>query len=198
MFYKLAHFFLAPLIRFLWVGNVDGIDNISKKGPLILCANHNSYLDFFILSSILNRRVYFLAGEVFFKKKLWRPLVVLTGQIRVDRDKKDKSSVYAAVNAILLDNRILGIFPEGTRSRDGKLHRGYNGAVKFSYKYKIPIIPVGIIGTFKAWPPHKKTPIFTKCDVFIGKEVMVLSDDFDKETGNLMGNIAYLSNNIYG
>ena len=78
----------------------------------------------------------------------------------------------------LSSNNILGIFPEGTRSRDGKLHGGYNGAVKFAYKYKVPIVPIGIIGTFAAWPPHKKKPKLIKCDVNIGNSFIVSSNKY--------------------
>lgn len=197
MFYKLLQFFAAPLIRFFWVGKINNINNIPKNGAVILCANHNSYLDFFILSSLNKRRVYFLAGEVFFKSKLWRPLMLLTGQVRVDRTSKDKSFVYNQVNKILKDNNILGIFPEGTRSRDGELHRGYNGAVKFSYKYNVPIIPIGIIGSFDAWSPHNKKPKLKKCDINIGDSFKVASENFDVETKVLMKKIALLANKKY-
>lgn len=197
MFYKLLQFFVAPFIKFFWVGKINNINNIPNKGSVILCANHNSYLDFFILASVLKRRVYFLAGEVFFKSKLWRPLMLLTGQIKVDRTSKDKSFVYNQVEGILRINNILGIFPEGTRSRDGKLHKGYNGAVKFAYKYNVPIIPIGIIGTFNAWPPHKKKPKLIKCDINIGSSFIVSSDNFNIETETLMKKIAILAEEKY-
>lgn len=193
MFYKVLQLFLAPLVKFLWVGSVNDRDNIPNDGAVILCSNHSSYLDFFILGSVLSRRVYFLAGEVFFKKALWRPLVKLTGQIRVDRDSKDKRGVYSGVEEVLSKGYVLGIFPEGTRSRDGKIHRGYNGAVKFASKYKIPIVPIGIIGSYDAWPPQNNMPKLKKCDIFIGQKYYVKSDDFDRETDILMNKIIDLT-----
>lgn len=193
MFYKLLQFFLSPIIRFFWVGNVKNIKNIPSNGSVILAANHNSYLDFFILASILKRRIYFLAGEVFFKSKLWKPLMLLTGQIKVDRYNKDKSQAYNQVEKVLSNNNLLGIFPEGTRSRDGKLQRGYNGAVKFAYKYKVPIIPIGIVGTFNAWPPNKKVPKLMKSNINIGELFLVSNNNFDLETEELMKKIAILS-----
>ncbi|OGY93734.1 MAG: hypothetical protein A2406_04175 [Candidatus Komeilibacteria bacterium RIFOXYC1_FULL_37_11] len=197
MFYKLLQFFLSPLIRFFWVGNVNDIKNIPFNGSAIVAANHNSYLDFFILSSILKRRIYFLAGEVFFKSKLWKPLMLLTGQIKVDRYGGDKKLVYAQVEKVLINNSLLGIFPEGTRSRNGKLQKGYNGAVKFAYQYKVPIIPVGIIGTFDAWPPNRKFPKLIKSKVNIGCPFRINSNDFDSETSKLMDKIALLSDKVY-
>jgi len=197
MFYKLLQFFLSPLIRFFWVGNVNNIKNIPFNGSAILAANHSSYLDFFILSSILKRRIYFLAGEVFFKSKLWKPLMLLTGQIKVDRYGGDKKLVYDQVEKVLINNNLLGIFPEGTRSRDGKLQKGYNGAVKFAYKYKVPIIPIGIIGTFDAWPPNRKFPKLIKSKVNIGYPFRINSNDFDLETSKLMNKIVLLSDKFY-
>jgi len=197
MFYKILKFIFSPIIKMFWVGKINNIDSIPFNGSVIIVANHKSYLDFFILASVLKRRVYFLAGEVFFKSKVWRPLMLLTGQIRVDRDNEDKSSVYNQVEFIIKSGNILGIFPEGTRSRDGKLRKGYNGAVKFAYKYGVPIIPIGIIGTFDAWPAQKKIPKFKKCTVSIGKEYFVSSDDFDYETNLLMNKISILAKEKY-
>ena len=197
MFYKFLQILLAPIIKFFWVGKIHNVDNVPKNGPVILCANHSSYLDFFILPSIINRRIYFLAGEVFFKNSLWKPLMLLTGQIKVDRNNKDKDSVYRQVDQIISSNNILGLFPEGTRSRDGKIHKGYNGAVKFSRRYNVPIIPIGITGTFNAWSPHMKFPKFIKSDINIGSKFIVGSDNFDMETEMLMNKIILLANNKY-
>lgn len=186
MFYKILKILLSPIIKFLWIGKVTGKENIPKNGSFIIAANHNSYLDFFILPVIIPRRVYFLAGEVFFKKKLWIPLVKFTGQIKVDRNSKDKSEVYKEVDRLFARGGILGAFPEGTRSRDGKLHKGYKGVAKFARKYDVPILPVGITGTFDAWPPHKKMPKFKKCNVKIGKPIILETDDYEGETSKLM------------
>ncbi len=186
MFYKFLKIVLSPIIKFLWIGKVTGKENIPKEGSFIVAANHNSYLDFFILPIIIPRRVHFLAGEVFFKKKLWIPLVKFTGQIKVDRNSKDKSEVYKEVDKLFSRGGILGAFPEGTRSRDGKLHKGYNGVVKFARKYNVPILPVGIKGTFEAWPPHKKIAKASKCYINVGELTNVKTDNYNKETEGLM------------
>ncbi len=197
MFYKVLKIILLPVIKLLWLGKVTGKENIPQEGPFIVVSNHKSYLDFFLLPIIIPRRIHFLAAEVFFEKKLWIPLVRLTGQIKVDRKAKDKSEVYKEVEQLFARGGILGAFPEGTRSRDGKLHKGYNGVVKFAYKYKVPILPVGIINTFKALPPHKKFPKFIKCHVNIGQTIIVDSDDYDRETDGLMVVISKLGREEY-
>lgn len=197
MFYRFIKFILSPIVNYIWRGRIEGLDNIPKKGSVILCSNHQSYLDFILLSSVIKRRVCFLAGEVFFKSKLWYPLVKFTGQIKVDRNSKDKSSVYIEVDKLFNQGNILGLFPEGTRSRTGKLQRGYNGAVRFAYKYKVPIIPIGILGAFQAWPPHKKFPQKNKIDMNIGEPYEVKSGAFDQEVKILMQKIAQLSNQSY-
>jgi len=197
MFYNLIKIIFSPIVKFLWLGRINGMENIPRKGSFILCANHQSYIDFFLLGSVMERKVYFLAGEVFFRSKLWRPLVKWTGQIQVDRNSKDKSKVYSAVDKLFKKDNTLCIFPEGTRSRSGNLQHGYNGATKFAYKYKIPIIPIGIVGAFLAWPPQNKMPKIKRVDINIGELIYINTNNFDMETQSLMKKIAKLSNLDY-
>lgn len=197
MFYRFIKFTLGTFIKSNWSGRIEGLDFVPKEGPAIICANHQSYLDFLLLSSILKRRVYFLAAEVFFRSNFWKPLVKLTGQIMVDRETKDKNNVYREVDKLFKEKKILALFPEGTRSRSGKMGKGYNGAVKFAYKYRVPITPVGIIGTFNAWPPHQKFPKIRKIDVFFDKPYYITTDSFEEETRLLMKKIAKLSKQYY-
>ena len=197
MGYTLLKFFTAPFIKLFWLGKLSGLRNVPKQGSFIVASNHKSYLDFILLFAILPRKVSFLAGEVFFKKRFWRPIMKITEQIRVDRDMANKSSLYEKVSILFQKGGALGIFPEGTRSRDGKLHKGYNGAVKFACKYKIPIIPVGISGAFEAWAPHMKSPKLKKIDVNIGEKFLVKTEHYNQETEALMNRIANLANEEY-
>ncbi len=90
MIYWILKYTVGILIRIIWVKKVSGLKNIPKNGPLIICANHSSYFDFLTLIAVCPRRIYFLTGEVFFKKWQWRWLVKSTNQIKVDRKSKDK------------------------------------------------------------------------------------------------------------
>jgi len=158
------------LIRLIWIKKIEGLENVPEKGPFIIAANHSSYFDFISLVAVCPRRIYFLAGEVFFKKWQWRWLVESTGQIRVDRDSKDKTEVKRrAINA-LNRGKVLGVFPEGTRSADGKIGKTFTGVAKFALEAEVPVVPVGISGSYEVMSRHDKNPKFKKSiSIKIGK-----------------------------
>lgn len=169
MIFRLIKITIGNLIKLIWLGKVRGLENIPKKGGFIICANHSSYFDFLILSVVCPRRIYFLAGEVFFKKWQWRWLVKLTKQIKVDRNSKDKSKSIEEVIKRLGENKVIGIFPEGTRSPDGEISKFYTGAVRIALKTSVPIVPVGIKGAYEIMSRFNKFPKFNKrCDVEFG------------------------------
>lgn len=153
---------------------MQGIENIPRSGRVIFAANHNSHFDFMVLVTLIPRRIFFLAAEMFFQNRWWRPLVKLTGQIRVDRASSDKSETLLKVRELLERDRALCIFPEGTRSATGEIQKAYNGAVKIAYMTDTPIIPVGITGTFNILSRFMKIPRFSKeCVVVFGKPINV-------------------------
>lgn len=121
----------------------------------------------------------------------------ITGQIKVDRKSSDKTEVHESVKNLMNNGGVLGIFPEGTRSRSGKLQKGHVGAVNFSNKYDVPIVPVGITNTFDALPPHKKIAKFKKCDINIGTPFHADDLDVESATRALMVKIADLSGEKY-
>ncbi|MFA6421853.1 MAG: lysophospholipid acyltransferase family protein [Candidatus Buchananbacteria bacterium] len=180
MTYKIIKFLFAPIIKLLWIKKVEGLENIPETDRIILASNHESYFDFICLAAISPRPVYFLAGEVFFKKWYFRPLMKMTGQIRVDRNQKDKSQAVNKALEILEREKVFGIFPEGTRSADGKLQKAYTGVAKIALKSKSKVIPVGMIGTFEIMSRHDKYPKFKKCKIKIGKAIN-LSQYYGKE-----------------
>jgi len=202
MFYWLLKIFLGPVVKFIWIKKIEGIENIPKKGKYIIAANHTSYLDFFSLAAVWPKRIYFLAGEVFFKKWWWRPLVKLTRQIKVDRQSPDKTEVYNSVNLLLRKGKIIGIFPEGTRSPDNKIGKAYPGVAKFALTNRVPVIPVGIKGAYEVFSRHQKLPKLKKnIEIKIGK-LMLFNDYLGKEndrqvleeiTGKIMTKIAELA-----
>jgi 1-acyl-sn-glycerol-3-phosphate acyltransferase len=172
MFYWILKILFSPFFRLIWIKKVEGLENIPQKGNYIIAANHCSYFDFFSLVAIWPKRIYFLAGEVFFQKWWWYPLVKFTSQIKVDRKDQDKEEVYSKVFSILSQKKILGIFPEGTRSANGKIGQTFTGVAKFALKAKVPVIPVGITGTYEVLSRHDKFPKFRKNIVIkIGKPI---------------------------
>jgi len=172
---------LGFLIKLIWLNKVEGLENIPKEKGFIIAANHSSYFDFLMLSAVCPQRIYFLAGEVFFKKWQWKWLVKLTKQIKVDRNSKDKSESMREAIKYLKEGKIIGIFPEGTRSKDGEIHSFYNGAVKIAIKSEVSILPVGINGAYEIMSRFDKFPKFNKkCNINFGKLIKVNGNINDK------------------
>lgn len=197
MGYFILKFFSYPFVKLFWGGRLSGIHNIPKNGSFIIAANHSSYLDFILLFCFIPRTISFLAAEKFFNSKFWLPIMKITKQIKVDRNSSDKRGVYKEVDNLFNNHGVLGIFPEGTRSRSGRIQKAYNGMVKFAHKYNVPIIPVGIIGAYEALPPNNKIPKLKKIDVNIGKPIIIMSDNYNLETSIIMKNIAELAGQSY-
>jgi len=202
MFYWLLKLLFAPLVGLVWIKKIEGLKNVPENGPYIIAANHCSYFDFFCLAAIWPARIYFLAGEVFFKKWWWYPLVELTGQIKVDRNSKDKTEAKQKIISILKSGKIVGIFPEGTRSADGRIGKTYTGVAKFALEAQVPVVPVGIKGTYEVMSRHDKHPKFKKnIEIRVGepmdfKEYYNKENDeniFRKVTDKIMENVAILS-----
>jgi 1-acyl-sn-glycerol-3-phosphate acyltransferase len=202
MFYWIFKALAGPIFRIIWLKKVEGLENVPEKGNYIIAANHSSYFDFFSLVSIWPKRIYFLAGEVFFKKWWWYPLVKLTGQIKVDRNSEDKTEAKEKVLLFLKQGKIMGIFPEGTRSSDGNIGKTFTGVASFSLIGKVPVIPVSIKGTYKIMSRHDKRPKFKKIiEIKIGKpmyfeEYYNSSDDKNvlrEVTEKIIGEILLLS-----
>jgi len=190
---------IMPLVRLIWVKKVDGLKYVPKKGPYIIAANHQSYLDFVTVLSCWPDRLYFLAAEKFFISNFWRPLVEYTGQIRVDRDSKDKSASMLAAAEYLKEGNIIAIFPQGTRSRDGRIGRTFTGVAKLAIQSGVPVIPVGIAGAFELLPPQKKIPALRKNIVIrIGEPIRftgALNDEteYRRATNQIMAKVAALA-----
>lgn len=162
VFYWFLKIILGPLVRLVWVKNVQGLENIPKRGPLIVAANHSSYFDFLTLVAVFPRRIHFLAAEVFYKSAFWKPIMILTGQIKVDRNSSDKSGSIKKITEALNKDKVVGFFPEGTRSRTGRLQRAYTGVAKTALVNKVDILPIAIKGTYQVMAPDEKNPKFDK------------------------------------
>ena len=148
---------LKPVIKGIWVKKVSGLENIPKAGSAILALNHQSFFDFLTFSVVANRNVHFLAAEKFFKSFFWKPIMLLTGQIKVDRQTSDKSGVHTAVAEHLKRGQLIAIFPEGTRSHlEFEMLKAYTGIARYALEHHVPIIPVGIKGAEKVH--SKSTP----------------------------------------
>ena len=158
--FLMKYVFLGPLIRALVRPKAIGLENVPTEGPAILAANHQSFLDDLVLPLVVpKRKVVFLAKADYFDKWYLRWFFKGANVIPVRRESKSDSeaALRAGVQA-LSEGQLVGIFPEGTRSPDGRLYRGKTGVARMALEARVPVIPVAITGTFEAMPYDRKLP----------------------------------------
>jgi 1-acyl-sn-glycerol-3-phosphate acyltransferase len=172
-YYWFLKYLLSPIVRFLWVGKVEGKHYLPKKGGAVLASNHQSYLDPPLLMAISRRRIFFVVGDFVYRAKAGAWLMEKTGQIRIDRKKPGQNDhVYTQAKDILARGHMLSLFPEGWMSLDGKIQKAYRGAARIALQNKVDIIPIAICGSYDIFPAHKKVPLFSKkCRIVIMKPI---------------------------
>ncbi|MGH3369663.1 MAG: lysophospholipid acyltransferase family protein [Nocardioidaceae bacterium] len=175
MFYWLLKWVLiGPLLRLIFRPHTEGAENVPEEGPAILASNHLSYADWLFMPLTLTRRVTFVAKAEYFtghglKGWLQKSFFSGSGQVPIDR-----SGATAAAGAMLAAQKVLdggglfGIYPEGTRSHDGRLYRGKTGVARLALETRVPVIPVAVVGTDVVAPPGKKFGSFTRPVVRFG------------------------------
>jgi 1-acyl-sn-glycerol-3-phosphate acyltransferase len=150
---------VQPLARRAWKFELSGFDRLPTTGPAILCPNHISFLDSALLMILSPRNISFIGKSEYMDSWKTRWFFPKVGMIPVDRSGGEKS--HAALDAaerVLRRGELFGIFPEGTRSRDGMLYKGHTGAVRLAIKVGCPIFPIGIVGTREIQPPDAPIP----------------------------------------
>ncbi|MGW3951626.1 lysophospholipid acyltransferase family protein [Streptomyces sp. NPDC004752] len=163
-YYLLKYVLLGPLLRLVFRPRTEGLDHVPASGPAIVAGNHLSFSDHFLMPAILRRRITFLAKAEYFtgpgvKGRLTAFFFRSAGQIPVDRSGKEAGR--AAIReglGVLRRGELLGIYPEGTRSPDGRLYKGKVGVAVMALKAGVPVVPCAMIGTFEAQPPGKVIP----------------------------------------
>jgi len=173
-YFILKTFVLGPLLRVLFRPWVRGIENIPTTGPVILASNHLSFSDSIFLPLQSRRQVVFLAKSEYFTGKglkgaLTRWFFKSTGQLPIDRSggKASEASLNTGLK-VLSQGQVLGIYPEGTRSPDGRLYRGRTGIARMVLESKAPIIPVAMIDTEKVQPIGKRLPRIRRIGIVVG------------------------------
>jgi len=150
---------LQPVAKRLWTFEVTGMDRLPTRGPAILCPNHVSFLDSAVLMLLVPRNISFVGKAEYmdsWKTKYFFPAM---GMIPIDRSGGEKAqAAMEAAEAVLRRGELFGIYPEGTRSRDGMLYKGKTGAARLAMKVGCPIFPVGIRGTREIQPPGARAP----------------------------------------
>jgi 1-acyl-sn-glycerol-3-phosphate acyltransferase len=157
--YRMAKAVLDPPLRFLYNVHVEGLRHLPEQGGVILAANHRSFMDSIFLALTSPRPIVFVAKAEYFDNPMTRWLFRGTGQIPVRRGSPKGAREALAAGAEVLDRGgVIGIYPEGTRSRDGNLGRGNRGPVHLAKVTGAPIVPVGLIGTETVQRPDERVP----------------------------------------
>ncbi|WP_420032404.1 lysophospholipid acyltransferase family protein [Streptomyces sp. cg28] len=176
MFYRLLKYvILGPLLRLMFRPRIEGLEHVPDEGAAIVAGNHLSFSDHFLMPAILKRRITFLAKAEYFtgpgvKGRLTAAFFRSAGQIPVDRSGKEAGQ--AAIReglGVLRRGELLGIYPEGTRSHDGRLYKGKVGVAAMALKAQVPVIPCAMIGTFEAQPPGQKIPSMRRITIRFGE-----------------------------
>jgi 1-acyl-sn-glycerol-3-phosphate acyltransferase len=157
--YPAARAVLSPIFKALWKVQVHGIEHVPAEGGAIFCPNHTSVIDSFFLPLVLPRRITFVGKAEYMDSWKTKHLFPALGMIPIDRSGGNASERALNTAArVLEDGQLFGIYPEGTRARDGRLHRGHTGPARLALRTGCPIVPVGIIGTREIQPPDAKVP----------------------------------------
>ena len=164
VFYWVVKAILGPFLRLIFRPWAEGADNVPREGPAILASNHLSFSDHFFAPLPLPRKVVFLAKSEYFtgrgiKGLLSKAFFSGVGQIPVDRTGGVASERALRTGLrVLAAGELLGIYPEGTRTPDGRLYRGKTGVARLALEARAPVVPTAMIGGFEFQPPGKLAP----------------------------------------
>jgi len=175
--YEVMHGVLPPLLKAVWRPDVSGLEKVPKRGGVILASNHLSFVDSVVIPTVAPRKVVFLAKSDYFtgtglRGALQRGWFEAMGMLPVDRDdtKSALESLDVALQ-VLKDGEAFGIYPEGTRSRDGRLYRGRTGVAHLALTAGVPVVPVGLQGTERIQPIGSSVPRVVKVRVRFGEPI---------------------------
>jgi 1-acyl-sn-glycerol-3-phosphate acyltransferase len=165
---------LTPVLRAGYRIHVEGKEHVPRDGAAILAANHRSFLDSIFLPLVVPRRVTFVAKAEYFDDPKTAWFFRGVGQIPIRREGGDASErALESAMDVLRGGGVFGIYPEGTRTRDGYMHRGHTGVARLALRSGSPVIPVGLIGTDEVQPTDKKMPkLFKRVAIRFGEPLV--------------------------
>lgn len=183
-YYLLKYVLLGPPMRLAFRPRIEGREHIPRDGAAIVAGNHLSFSDHFLMPAVLGRRITFLAKAEYFTGRGFKGRMVAgffrsAGQIPVDR--RGRGAAQAAIDeglGVLGRGELLGIYPEGTRSHDGRLYKGRVGVAAMALRAGVPVIPCAMIGTREVQPPGQRIPTPGRVTILFGEPL-----DFSRYAG---------------
>jgi 1-acyl-sn-glycerol-3-phosphate acyltransferase len=185
VFYRLLKYvLLGPVLKLLWPTKVTGTENIPATGGAILASNHLAVADSFFMPLRVRRRVTFPAKSEYFTEKGFKGRLkkwFFTGIGQIPIDRSGGTAAQAALDTairLLREGNLLGIYPEGTRSPDGRLHKGKTGVARIALEAGVPVVPVAMVGTDEVNPIGSKMWVPRRLEIRFGKPL-----DFSRYAG---------------
>jgi len=175
MFYTLTRVVMGPVARMIYRPIIEGRDNIPRTGPLLLASNHLSFVDSVVIPLVAPRRVVFLAKSDYFTGRgirgaLMRSFFTALGAVPIERGTAGAAQeALDSALRVLKDGLAFGIYPEGTRSRDGRLYRGRTGVAWLALTAGCPVVPVALSGTQDIQPVGSRLPRIRRITIRFGK-----------------------------
>jgi 1-acyl-sn-glycerol-3-phosphate acyltransferase len=206
--YKILKSFLIPLLMFIFRPKVTGLRHVPSKGPVIIASNHLSFSDSIFMPLVVPRDVTFLAKSEYFtspglKGFIKKITFIALGQVPVDRSggKRSEAAILTGLR-LLRENYCVGIYPEGTRSPDGRLYKGRTGIARMAIESGAPVIPVAMFNTAEIQPTGQVVPKVRRVEMVFGEPMYFSGDSTDQvvlrnATNELMEKIAQLSKQEY-
>lgn len=206
--YAFLRAFLTPFLMILFRPKVKGLRNVPINGPVIIASNHLSFSDSIFMPLVVPRKVTFLAKSEYFtspgpKGLLKKLTFIALGQVPVDRSggRRSEAALITGLK-VLAEGQCLGIYPEGTRSPDGRLYKGRTGIARLAIESGAPIIPVAMFNTEKIQPTGKVIPKIMRVKMVFGEPMFFEGDSSDllylrDVTDQIMKKIQELSGQEY-
>jgi 1-acyl-sn-glycerol-3-phosphate acyltransferase len=201
-----------PIFHLLFRVRIEGRENVPSSGPAVVAANHQSFCDSLVIPLVVRRRVTFLAKAEYFDAKRTAWLFRALGQIPIHRQGGDASArALATAREVLGEGNLISLYPEGTRSIDGNVHRGRTGVARLALECGVPVVPVGISGTDRIQPvgsrwfrPFKSVRVsfgpqmtFDSAALVDAETGRTSNERLRSFTGELMAEIARLADRPY-
>ena len=206
--YGILRAFLTPFLMVLFRPKVKGLRHVPGSGPVIIASNHLSFSDSIFMPLVVPRKVTFLAKSEYFtspgpKGLLKKLTFIALGQVPVDRSggRRSEAALITGLK-VLAEGKCLGIYPEGTRSPDGRLYKGRTGIARLAIESGAPIIPVAMFNTEKIQPTGTVVPKVMRVEMIFGEPMYFEGDSTDLQhlrdvTDKIMQTIQALSGQEY-